>query len=204
MSHLKFGDKGNGVKNLQRKLQKVGVRPKVTVNGEFDETTDKAVKAFQKKIGMEPTGRACGNTLYGIELNGKPVKWTLRDVSGPATSLAAKRRDLAKSRIAIMKLARENKGNDSVRAAYENYDRHSEQYATLLRDFLVKLREIEKIERRFHGEIKGYPLFQKHALRDATALFTQAEYKNKTALKMAERHDKEHDAFLELIASVPA
>lgn len=204
MSHLKIGAKGNGVKNLQKQLIKAGVRPKVTVNGDFDETTDKAVKAFQKKLGMEPDGRVCGNTQFGLRYGTKPIKWTLRDVDRPIQTLVLKRRELHKTRVAVIRVAQQNSKNPDNRKAFAVYDKVANEYSEKLLDFIRQLRKIAGIKRRFDNELKGRLMDQTHALRDATALFKDAEAMNRDAQTLSERHDEEHDRFLDRIQPVAA
>jgi peptidoglycan hydrolase-like protein with peptidoglycan-binding domain len=50
------GDKGRAVKNVQLRLEKAGFDPSRT-DGVMDERTSGALKAFQRKAGLEPTGR---------------------------------------------------------------------------------------------------------------------------------------------------
>lgn len=55
------GDKGRAVKNVQLRLKKAGFDPSRT-DGVMDERTVGALKAFQRKAGLEPTGRVTPRT----------------------------------------------------------------------------------------------------------------------------------------------
>jgi peptidoglycan hydrolase-like protein with peptidoglycan-binding domain/GH25 family lysozyme M1 (1,4-beta-N-acetylmuramidase) len=57
---LKKGDNGSSVKELQTKLNKFGY--KLTVDGDFGDNTEKAVKAFQKKNKLSVDGVVGKNT----------------------------------------------------------------------------------------------------------------------------------------------
>jgi peptidoglycan hydrolase-like protein with peptidoglycan-binding domain len=58
---LGLGDKGRAVKNVQARLRQAGFDPSRT-DGVMDERTVGALKAFQKKAGLEPTGRVTPRT----------------------------------------------------------------------------------------------------------------------------------------------
>ena len=62
---LKKGSKGNKVKELQTKLNKVGNN--LVVDGSFGSATEKAVKAFQKKYGLTVDGIAGPNTIKKLD-----------------------------------------------------------------------------------------------------------------------------------------
>lgn len=60
-NYLTVGDKGDAVKTLQTKLNKVGY--KLTVDGEYGSATKSAVTSFQKKYNLEVDGVAGKNTI---------------------------------------------------------------------------------------------------------------------------------------------
>lgn len=60
-NYLTVGDKGDDVKTLQTKLNKVGY--KLTVDGEYGSATKAAVTSFQKKYNLEVDGVAGKNTI---------------------------------------------------------------------------------------------------------------------------------------------
>ena len=62
---LKKGSKGNKVKELQTKLNKVGYN--LTVDGSFGSATEKAVKEFQKKYNLTVDGIAGPNTIKKLD-----------------------------------------------------------------------------------------------------------------------------------------
>jgi tetratricopeptide (TPR) repeat protein len=66
---LALGSRGNDVRQLQRALRKLGYK-KVDVDGFFGESTRRAVKAVQKKNGIESDGMAGDLTLAAIEGSG--------------------------------------------------------------------------------------------------------------------------------------
>lgn len=72
MPTMKKGAKGNGVKYVQQLLNKNGAKPKLEINGVFDETMRDAVKAFQKRQGFKPDGIVGDDTMARLE--GKPTK----------------------------------------------------------------------------------------------------------------------------------
>ena len=64
-SSLKRGSKGDKVKELQTKLNKVGYN--LTVDGSFGSATEKAVKEFQKKYGLTVDGIVGPNTTKKLD-----------------------------------------------------------------------------------------------------------------------------------------
>jgi peptidoglycan hydrolase-like protein with peptidoglycan-binding domain len=59
---LKLGSKGEEVKTVQRKLKELGFL-KGSVDGDFGEATETAVKAFQKQYGLTVDGKVGANTM---------------------------------------------------------------------------------------------------------------------------------------------
>lgn len=72
MPVLKKGAKGPGVKYVQQLLNKNGAKPKLDINGVFDETMREAVKVFQKRQSLKPDGIVGEDTVARLE--GKPTK----------------------------------------------------------------------------------------------------------------------------------
>ena len=64
-NYLTVGDKGDAVKTLQTKLNKVGY--KLTVDGEYGSATKAAVTSFQKKYNLEVDGIAGKNTITKLD-----------------------------------------------------------------------------------------------------------------------------------------
>lgn len=64
-NYLTVGDKGDAVKTLQTKLNKVGY--KLTVDGEYGSATKAAVTSFQKKYNLEVDGVAGKNTITKLD-----------------------------------------------------------------------------------------------------------------------------------------
>lgn len=69
---MKFGAEGAPVKALQQRLRKLGVNPG-TPDGDFGPKTEDAVKRFQRREGLAPTGVVNGKTWneLGIDVKGK-------------------------------------------------------------------------------------------------------------------------------------
>ena len=61
-SSLKLGSQGQEVRNVQKKLKELGFY-KGTVDGDFGEATEKAVKAFQKQYGLTVDGKVGAATM---------------------------------------------------------------------------------------------------------------------------------------------
>ena len=62
---LKKGSNGNDVRNVQRKLKELGFY-KGTVDGDFGDATEEAVKAFQKQYRLDVDGKVGANTLKAL------------------------------------------------------------------------------------------------------------------------------------------
>lgn len=76
------GSKGPSVENVQKHLRAAGFSPK-HVNGKFDERTEGALKAFQKRSGLEATGRVDGKTWKEL----KKSFILSKTAAGPAQAL---------------------------------------------------------------------------------------------------------------------
>ena len=70
-NYLEYGDQGSDVKSLQQKLNKVGIKDangnKLEEDGSFGDNTLYAVKAFQKKYGLEVDGLAGKDTISKLD-----------------------------------------------------------------------------------------------------------------------------------------
>ena len=70
-NYLEYGDQGSDVKSLQQKLNKVGIKDangnKLEEDGSFGDNTLYAVKAFQKKYGLEVNGLAGKDTISKLD-----------------------------------------------------------------------------------------------------------------------------------------
>ena len=62
VTSLKLGSQGQEVRNVQKKLKELGFY-KGTVDGDFGEATEKAVKAFQKQYGLTVDGKVGSATM---------------------------------------------------------------------------------------------------------------------------------------------
>jgi peptidoglycan hydrolase-like protein with peptidoglycan-binding domain len=86
---LKLGSQGQDVRNLQTKLKALGFY-KGSVDGDFGEGTEKAVKAFQKQYGLTVDGKVGSATmakLAAAKATAKPtVSPTPRPTATPAYS----------------------------------------------------------------------------------------------------------------------
>jgi len=60
------GSRGDAVKNVQRHLSAAGFSPK-RWSGSFDERTEGAVKAFQRRAGLEASGRVDAQTWKALK-----------------------------------------------------------------------------------------------------------------------------------------
>ena len=69
---IKNGDKGDDVKNIQRRLKELGYY-KSAVDGKFGRTTTSALKAFQEAHGLEADGVA-GKATYAILFSENALK----------------------------------------------------------------------------------------------------------------------------------
>ena len=73
---LKLGSQGQDVRNLQSKLKALGFY-KGTVDGDFGEATEKAVKAFQKQYGLTVDGKVGSATMAKLQTAKATVKPTV-------------------------------------------------------------------------------------------------------------------------------
>lgn len=64
MTTLRHGDRSQAVRNLQKQLNRVGA--KLFVDGDYGDETEKAVRAFQLKVGLVDDGVAGPKTLAAI------------------------------------------------------------------------------------------------------------------------------------------
>ena len=86
---LKLGSQGDDVRNVQRKLRELGFYTG-TVDGDFGEGTEKAVKAFQKQYGLTVDGKVGAQTMAKLttaKATAKPaVTATPKPTATPAYS----------------------------------------------------------------------------------------------------------------------
>ena len=83
---MRLGFTGEAVRTVQRKLKELGYYTG-SIDGDFGEATDKAVKAFQKANGLTPDGKVGENTLK--KLNDKNAK-TAKQANATAASKSNK------------------------------------------------------------------------------------------------------------------
>ncbi|MFA3917086.1 peptidoglycan-binding domain-containing protein [Ruegeria hyattellae] len=197
MKLLKKGAKGAPVKKVQEKLNKLGAKPKVSVNGVFDEAMLTAVKAFQKKNKLKVDGIVGDNTMTALEARGKAPKWGVKDISRGLKQLKMKRKDLSDSRIEIAVLAGEHHKNKDLKAFYRIFNISAETYAKYLHQFVKDMERIEELRVDFERYLKGKPHEQKLAESEAQDLFKEAQKKNKIALKLERIFERDHDMFLQ-------
>lgn len=197
MRALKKGAKGAPVKKAQEMLNKAGARPKVNVNGVFDDAMLTAVKAFQKKNKLKVDGVVGDNTMTAMESGGKAPKWGVKDVSRGVKQLTAKKKELNDSRIEIATIAGKHYKNKDIKSAYRLFNISAETYAKYLHQFTKKLERIEELKTDFERYLKGKPHEQKLAEDEAQDLFKESQKMNKIALKLERTFEKDHDWFLE-------
>lgn len=75
---LKFGSKGEGVRELQTLLVKADADPKIRVDGDFGGQTESAVRNFQGKAGLLIDGKAGPQTLTALRQYTTPAKTPTR------------------------------------------------------------------------------------------------------------------------------
>lgn len=114
MAVLKKGSKGPGVKEAQDLLNKVGAKPKLTLDGLFGPLTDKQTRIFQKKAKTKVDGKIGEMTLATLKFGGAlPVlpeiasdSRVLRDAShGDYAAVLAKDVDDAETKFSAMAAA---------------------------------------------------------------------------------------------------
>lgn len=134
MANYKLGSKGKEVVEIQKVLAKSGVSPKVKPTGKFDEDTDKAVRAYQKKhklkidgiVGPQTKGQMFGKG--GADAT-KKIKLSRPDPHGDAEkvqkALSKRHKGLTDSLINYI-----SKGGDTKGAFYKKirgiYDQHGD------------------------------------------------------------------------------
>ena len=204
MAVLKKGDKGAKVKALQKKLNKAGAKPKLTENGIFDDKTETAVKAFQKKSQLKADGKVGSGTMEAFDIKGKPPKWNLKDTAKAHKQINQKIADLKKDRKLISGLAKKNGKNKELQNAYRNYNIYADPLAkqmTLMKEALVR---VDFLEHEFKGSFDSSPKERLHALSEAQDTWKDLEKRNKDTAKLEKYYIFEHDNFLKVLDSVPA
>ncbi|MEM9146340.1 MAG: peptidoglycan-binding domain-containing protein [Pseudomonadota bacterium] len=134
MSILKQGMKGQAVKSLQQALKRAGFGDGLKISGSFDEATETAVQAFQKKMGLRADGRATGavmETLGRVPRRGiKPLRPQI-DYSPflKREDDAFRRVDIKHKRMLSILMAMPAKAYDPILAEVRsNRDRHRASY----------------------------------------------------------------------------
>lgn len=83
---LRHGDRGQAVSQLQKQLNQAGAKPALVVDGDYGDATEKAVRAFQTRVGLVDDGIA-GEKTQSALLGGD-----CRLLLGNATLLAGAKR----------------------------------------------------------------------------------------------------------------
>ncbi|TDF86297.1 N-acetylmuramidase domain-containing protein [Pseudomonas sp. H9] len=63
---LRHGDRGQAVSQLQKQLNQAGAKPVLVVDGDFGDATEKAVRAFQARVGLVDDGIAGEKTQSAL------------------------------------------------------------------------------------------------------------------------------------------
>lgn len=63
---LRHGDRGQAVSQLQKQLNQTGSKPVLVVDGDFGDATEKAVRAYQKRVGLVVDGVAGEKTRTAL------------------------------------------------------------------------------------------------------------------------------------------
>lgn len=63
---LRHGDRGQAVSQLQKQLNHAGAKPALAVDGDFGDATEKAVRAFQARVGLVDDGIAGEKTQSAL------------------------------------------------------------------------------------------------------------------------------------------
>ncbi|MNJ15696.1 putative peptidoglycan binding domain protein [compost metagenome] len=63
---LRHGDRGQAVSQLQKQLNQSGAKPALVVDGDFGDVTEKAVRAYQVKVGLVDDGIAGEKTRTAL------------------------------------------------------------------------------------------------------------------------------------------
>jgi hypothetical protein len=204
MGILKKGDKGSKVKSLQKKLNKVGTKPKVSESGTFDDATEKAVRAFQKRVELKPDGKVGTATMEALDKGGKRVKWTIKDTMSAHKQMNRKIADLAKDRKLIEKLAKKRPKDKDLQHALRNYRIYADALAEQM-DFMKKdLELIDLYKFEFDGLFGSSPKSKPYFLGQAQDTWKALIKRNKGAAKLERAYNFEHDAFLKALDNVPA
>ncbi|MBE5771266.1 MAG: peptidoglycan-binding protein [Clostridiales bacterium] len=82
---LKLGSTGEDVRQVQRKLKDLGFY-KGSVDGDFGEATEAAVKAFQKQYGLEADGKVGNNTKAKLATARQTAKPTVSPTRRPTAT----------------------------------------------------------------------------------------------------------------------
>ncbi|MEM9148581.1 MAG: peptidoglycan-binding domain-containing protein [Pseudomonadota bacterium] len=195
MRIFKEGDKGSEVKRIQTLLREVGVKPKVSANGKFDGTTERAVKAFQKKIGLKATGTVDWKTLEKLEAAAaKPIKWTLPATLPMRTKIkriiAQEILNFSDAEDLVKKIGKDKEADWAMRDYKIDFDTFHD-YAQELCD---EIETLGKHKKKFDKTEPGN--FQAWMWDQATESWADIEERNQIAGKLKRRLDSSReDAF---------
>lgn len=204
MAVLKKGDKGPKVKALQKKLNKAGAKPKLTENGSFDDKTEAAVKAFQKKSALKADGKVGSGTMEAFDMKGKPPKWTLKDTMKAHKQMNNKIADLKKDRKQITTLAKKHAKDKDLKEAFRCYNIYADAFSKQMDIMKADLVRIDWLENEFKGVFGSSPKDRALALSQAEETWKELEKRNTSAAKLEKAYNFEHDNFLKVLDSVPA
>jgi lipoprotein-anchoring transpeptidase ErfK/SrfK len=100
----KYGETGSHVVALQRRLKKAGVFPETKFTGQFGPRTQSAVKRFQRRVGLAPTGKVNKRT-WGL-LVAKTGTMVIKTPARPKNSVNLPARCVTSGRVLCVDKAR--------------------------------------------------------------------------------------------------
>ena len=109
MKTLKFGSKGNDVKELQKALNGTKFRPRLKVDGKFGEKTQAAVRTWQKHSQIKPDGVADPKTLGSLVIFDKIEEYPFTAPDSIVVDAAKRRKEGRERMHKVMALAAKSK-----------------------------------------------------------------------------------------------
>ncbi len=217
MANLKWTSEGPKIKELQQKLGKLGIKPKLKPDGKFGELTYKAVKAFQAGYKGEPKlksdGVAGSKTISAIDTalkggGGATIKWPedLEDYPQQKKDLITGRREDAQSQ-AKYRDALSMAGSADLDKLEAEWEKLISTYEVNIKKYVPLVDQIAKLKKQFDTQVTKAPDKAKATVKQAMGLHKQAEPLSKiwndAAFKSMEIEDQ-IDAALKKLGGAPA
>lgn len=185
---IKKGAKGSKVKAIQADLNRVGAKPKLKLDGNFNDEMEQAIRHYQKTLGMKVDGKLTFDVLNCLDMGmTKPVAWTIKPQSKGLAELEEIRATEMNAFWDAEKVFEQHKKDKDVKFGFRSYKAAYDPFMKAVEEMIDLLASIVQHEKDFKTTYKGFPNAQAGCLEDAEKMYKEAKGLNARALKKHEQ-----------------